>query len=303
MLCSCKEEVRNYDYNSLTIISPTGAPSLAFLSDADNPNFETNANASNIVAMMSSSSDKEVVVIDTISGIKAINKGAPYKLAANITFGNFYIAATGNDDNDVMDKGDVVVLFGQGITPDIIFHYLYADEYDENIEYVNAVSDAGKCLAAGINYETGSIVDYVFIAQPILTNILSNSNNPTYDKASVYQNIQDKYQEKSGKQMIQASVFIKDDDYIIDKNDYLNYLKDNINKMLNDDAYVSSLLSGKDKEEISAIYGIASDLIPFILKENLIGLGYKKAYDNKKEIDDFLSLFGIEETSAEIYLK
>lgn len=305
VLCSCKKEkeIINHDYSDLAIVSPTGAPSLAFLCDIDNPNFETNGNASNIVAMMNSNSDKEVVVIDTISGIKAINNGAPYKLAANLTFGNFYLAASGNDDNGVMDKDDVIVVFGEGITPDIIFHYLYSDEFDENIEYVNTVSDAGKCLAAGINYETGNDVDYVLIAQPILENILNNVNAPTYGKASVYQNIQESYKEKSGMEMIQASLFIKNDDYIADKDDYLNYLKNNIDKVLSDSDYVSSLLNGRDKEEVSAIYGIAPDLIDCVVKDNLVGLGFKRAYDNKQAIDEFVSLFGLDETSEEIYLK
>ena len=63
-------------------------------------------------------------VIDTVNGIKAIEKGANYKLAASITFGNFYIASTGIDEDDIMDKDDYIVLFSMGATPDLIFHYV-----------------------------------------------------------------------------------------------------------------------------------------------------------------------------------
>ena len=70
LLTSC-----NVDSSSLKIISPTGAPALAFYNHSLNSNFETNSTPSNIVSMMNSSSNYDVVVIDTVSGIKAIEKG------------------------------------------------------------------------------------------------------------------------------------------------------------------------------------------------------------------------------------
>ena len=134
LLTSC-----NVDSSSLKIISPTGAPTLAFYNHSNNVNYETNSTPSNIVSMMSSSSDYDIVVIDTVSGIKAIEKGAPYKLAANITFGNFFIASTGNDENKVMDKDDTVIVFGQNKTPDLLFNYIYGNDY--NVEYVTNKSN------------------------------------------------------------------------------------------------------------------------------------------------------------------
>ena len=305
IICGCDKKVseEDFNYSSLGIITPTGAPSLAFIDCINNENFETNSIPNNIISMMNDSSDKRLVVIDAISGIKAIKNGSPYKLAAIITFGNFYIASTGLDDNGVMDKGDKIVLFGQNMTPDIVFHYLYSDEYDSNIDYVNAVSDAGKCLAAGKNFQTGESVDYVFIAEPVLSTVLSNENVPTYKKSSIYKNIQDEYTKKTGSLLIQAGLFVKDDGYIKDINDFYNHYEDNINKILTDNNYVNSFLTDKSKEEVSSIYGINPELINEVLKNNSVGLGFKKALDIKEEIDKYIKLFGMEETSGEIYYK
>lgn len=297
------ETIVDYEYSGMGIVSATGAPSLAFINSIDDETFETNAVPSNIVSMMTTNSDKRVVVIDTISGINAIKKGAPYKLMANITFGNFYIASTGNDDNDQMDEDDTIVIFGQGITPDVVFHYIYGDKFDNSIEYVQSVQDAGKCLAVGKNLETGSSVDYVFIAEPVLTNILNNSEAPTYGKAKSFINIQDEYYKKSNLEMIQASIFVKDDGYIQDYDDYSHYLEENIEQILTNKEYVEFYLNSKSNDEVSSIFGIGTNLIYKVLADNSIGLGYKKAIDNKEAIDNFVGLFGGEATSEEIYIK
>lgn len=286
--CTAKE-------NEIKIVTPTGAPALAFLEEMDSPNFETNSSPSNIISMMNSNSDKDIVVIDAISGIKAINNGAPYKLAALLTFGNFYIAKTGNDD-DVMSKGDKIVLFGKGITPDIIFHYLFNDEFDDSIEYVNAVADAGKVLASGKNFETGNTIDYVFIAEPILTTILNNQEANTYGKAGVYLDIQEEYKKISGSSMIQAGLFVKDGSMV---DEYLNNLENSINKLLNDETYVNSLLADKDEDIIATIYGLKTKQIKIALKKNSVSLGYKNAIDLKEDINNYLSLYNMETLDEE----
>ena len=84
-------------------------------------------NADTIVSYLSSSSNKDVVIAPTNAGIAAINKGANYKLAATITFGNFFILSTGNDEDGVMNKGDKVLAFQEAGVPGKLFKYLYSD--------------------------------------------------------------------------------------------------------------------------------------------------------------------------------
>ena len=288
------------DTSSLKIICPTGAPAFAFYNHANNDNFETNNVPSNIVAMLSPTSDKDIVVIDTVSGIKAINNGAPYKLAANITLGNFFIGATGNDADGTMDPDDKIVIFGEHQTPDLLFHYLYGNTYDEGIEYVTNVQDAAKCLITGKNIVTESIIDYVFVAQPVLFKALRANPN-----ASKYVDIQAKYNEVSGgKSLIQASVFIKDSLSKAQANAFLSTLESDITKAISNPDIIKDELSKNDADEMLSLYGVEADVATAVLKDNNgLGLGYKNALNNKDHIDSFISLFSLENTNEEIYYK
>lgn len=293
----------NPDTSSLNIVSPSGAPAVAFYNEAKNERFETNSNPSNIIAMMTEASDKDIVVIDTVSGIQAIQNGAPYSLAANITFGNFYIAATGNDDNTIMDGDDKIVLFGQGKTSDFIFHYIYGDQFDANIEYVPAVKDAAACLATGKNAVTSSSIDYVFVAEPVLFATLNNTNAATYGKASVYANIQELYQEKTGGlSLIQASVFVRNATEKKVLKAYLSDLEENIKKALENPVLVEEGMNQISLEQATALYGIAPTVAKAVLANgNRLGLGYKEAIENKEAIDQFIQLFSLGPTNEEIY--
>ena len=286
---------------TIKIICPTGAPAFAFYKEATNSNFETNSVPKNIVAMMNKSSEKNVVVIDTTSGVQAIKNGAPYKLAATITFGNFYIASTGKDDNDTMDPGDKIVLFNKGATPDLLFHYLYGNTYDEGIEYVTAVSDAATCLISGKNATTASEIDYVFIAQPVLLNALAKNTN-----AKKYVDVQDAYKTKSGgKSLIQASVFVKDGTQKNSIKKYLSSLEDDVNKALENPDLIKESISQLPEEEATAKYGVKAELAVKALKDNNgLGLGFKSGLSIKADIDAFLKdVQNIEATSEEIYYK
>ena len=305
LLSSCSSKV---DTSGLKIVTPTGAPAFAFYNQASSSNFETNSTPSNIVAMMNDKSDKDIVVIDTVTGIKAIQKGAPYLLAANITLGNFFIASTGNDDNNVMDEDDKIVLFGEKQTPDLVFHYIYGDVFDKNIEYVTYVQDAAKCLASGKNLVTGSSIDYVFVAQPVLYTILNNKNAATYSKAGIYENIQDKYKEKSDNlSLIQASVFVKNSDeseYNKTISAFLKDLKSDITSVISNPNLMDNTIGKLETEVATSLYGTNYQMVKKVIEDdNSLGLGYIKAIDNKKAIDNFISLFGMDKTNEEIYFK
>ena len=286
---------------TIKIICPTGAPAFAFYKEVSNSNFETNDVPKNIVAMMNKNSEKNIVVIDTTSGVQAIKNGAPYKLAASLTFGNFFIASTGKDDNDTMDPGDKIVLFNKGATPDFLFHYLYGNTYDEGIEYVTAVKDAATCLISGKNAATASEIDYVFIAQPVLLNALAKNPN-----AKKYVDVQEAYKQKSnGRSLIQASLFVKNGTNKSTVNKYLSSLSSDIDAAVANPEVIKESLSAISDEEATAKYGVAPALAVKALKDNNgIGLGYKQAYTIKEDIDAFLKeVQGIEATSEDIYYK
>lgn len=301
--CNAKNsssEVKEFDRTSLSIITPTGAPALAFYNYAGLSSFETNSVPTNIVGVMAAG-QKDVAVLPTNAGIQAIKgKNAPYQIAATITFGNFYIASMGNDSDNEMNDGDKILLFQKGNVPDKIFHYVYGDAFDSSIYYVNAVSDAAAALISGsfTDAESGESVvpNYVMVAEPVLTNVLSKKEN-----VKVYADMQAKYKEKSGnKELFQASVFVKNTSEKELVTSFLSSLKDDIEGAIADP---SKLSAGMAKESAAAeVFGVAPQMAENVLKKNNgMGLGFKYAKENKEAIETFLALFDIKDIDEKIY--
>lgn len=286
--------------DSVTIVTPTGAPALAFYNYAELTNFETNSNPTNITAMMSAA-QKDVIVLPTNVGVKTIETAqAPYKLAATITFGNFYIASLGNDDNGIMDATDNIVLFQKNNVPDKLFHYIYGTTLDAGVHYVNAVNEATQALNSGtfIDEETGTTktAHYVMIAEPAFSTIKANKENVT-----MYANIQDEYKEKSGDlELFQASIFVKNTLQEAKINGFLTSLKEDVDAAIDEPTLLSA---GMNKvANAQTIFGVAPTMAENVLRNNNgMGLGFKLAKPNKEAIDNFLALFNIEETDEEIY--
>ena len=284
------------DISTLSIISPTGAPALAFYDFAKGDNFITNNDPTNIVAMMNTG-QKDIIVLPTNAGVGNINKGAPYKLAATITFGNFYVASLNNDDNGVMDENDVILLFQQNNVPDKLFHYVYGNDLDNAIHYVGAVNDVAVAVRDQ-EFEDNKVKytpNYVLTAEPSLTSLIAQYG------VTKYADIQTEYRKKSNNsEMFQASVFIKNDVGEDKGNAFLNKLKADIEAALSDS---NKLLEGMNKVEgAQELFGVPPQVATNVLKANNgMGLGFKMAKENKAAIDKFLSIFNIPETNEKIY--
>ena len=308
VLCGCtkKEETVEpevIDTSSLSIVSPTGAPVLAFYNQMENENY-TRVSADAIGALWTGDNSPDVIVVDLTSGIKAIENGADYKLGAVLTFGNFYLAGTGNDEDKELNTGDSVVLFGnENMLPNKVWHYLFDEEFDENLVYEGNAQLAAGALASGKSSE-GNDVDYVFIAEPALTASLKNNEN-----AYVYMDIQEAYKNKSGLDMIQATLFINNRVSEETGKAFLDELEKSINDGLNNPTLIEEGLSVYSGEEAVTQYGFNPAVVLNVLNRknalgnNAMGLGFKRAYDIKNEIDAFLNVFGIEDTGEEIYFR
>ena len=309
-LCGCtgekKEEVpeeKVIDTSALSIVTPTGAPVLAFYDQIANENYSRVA-AEAISALWTGDASPDILVVDLTSGIKAIANGADYKLGAIITFGNFYLASTGNDKDETMDTEDKIVLFGnENMLPSKIWHYLFGEEYDSSLIYEGNAQTAAAALASG-KASDGTDVDYVFLAQPAMFAALKKNEN-----AKLYMDIQEEYKKKSGLDMIQAALFINNR---VDQETADAFLKERetaINAVIENPELASEGLSVYKDEEAVAQYGFNPAVVVNVLKQknalggNAMGLGFKRAVDIKDDIDTFLSVFGIEKTGEEIYFK
>ena len=283
-----------YEHN-LSIITPTGAPALAFYNLAKDASFETNSDASAIVPMMKQGL-KDIVVLPTNVGVNAITKQEiDYKIAATITFGNLFVAATGHDDDGVMDKDDYIILFQQGSVPDLIFHSIYGDDLNEGIHYVGNVQFASQCLMSGKDVTSNNEdVDYVLIAEPAFSTVKSKK-----DTVVEYANLQSEYIAKHGSAIFQASIFVKNG---VDAGAFLSSLETDIKNVLSNPHLFVEKTEGIEKPQ--DLLGVAPAMAESVTKNNnRMGLGFKYAKDNKGAIDKFLSIFGISETAEEIYYK
>ena len=290
-----------YSPDMFSIVSPTGAPALAFYNHAGYKNFETNSVPTNIVAMMNKG-EKDVVVLPTNAGVQAIvNANAPYKIAATITFGNFFVVSMNNDDNQLMDANDTILLFQKNNVPDKIFHYVYGNTLDSALHYVSAVNDAASAIIGGKftdpDLGTELVPNYVMIAEPALTNVVSKKG----EAISVYANIQEEYKKKSNNaELFQASVFIKNSLETGKVDCFLEYLKRDIDEALIDPSKMSAGMS--QIEDAATVFGVAPAMAEAVLrKNNGMGLGFKMARDNISAINTFLGIFGINNVDEKIY--
>ena len=146
-------EIADQSTSDLKIAVPTGAPSIAMSAFADlgSTGFETLTDPSTIVPKMLHGL-VDVAILPTNVGSNAIvAKNAGYKILGTITFGNLYVASTGNDEDGVMDKNDYIVSFQKGAVPDKIFHYIYGNKFDNALHYVSSAQEAAVCLKLGKN--------------------------------------------------------------------------------------------------------------------------------------------------------
>ena len=286
----------NYEHN-LSIIAPTGAPALAFYNFASDSNFVTTNAPATLVADYMAPANKDVVVAPTNVGVKAIvEQKVNYKIAATLTFGNLFIGSTGNDDDGIMDKDDYIVVFQKKAVPGLVFKSVYGDEIYNAAHNVDDNSFAAQCLMTGTNITVPSTdsVDYVLIAEPAFANVLSKKEN-----VKEYANLQLEYKNKYGVEYFQASLFVKNG---VDANALLSTLEKDVDEVIKNGDLFTEKLSGMSDEQVQTMFGVAPQLAAKVTKNgNRMGLGFKKAKDNKEGIDKFLSLFGIDATSEEIY--
>ena len=300
------------DYSDLKIACPSGAPALALYDMYDSSNVEINASADNVASYLSANSEKDIVIAPTNLVVsKVIKGGAPFKLAGVITFGNFYIAATGNDDNETFDKDDYIVLFQTTGLPGKLFNYTYGTDYT-NIHSVDAASNAARCLITGINEsDSNASVDYVLVPQPALTPALQNaktSRSAVADKIKVVKNVQEDYYAKAGNNPItQASIFVKATNdhtkrvkvgsFLYDVSKKLEAIKANQDDL---DAKLGSL----ENTQLQAKFGAPNlTILKKVVKENSVNIGYEVGIDFKSSVDSFLKNLGFtsEDTSEELY--
>ena len=132
----------------VTVGCPAGAPALSLYDNIKDEKVEivTPKAVSSLLTYMANGK-KDAIIVPTNAGVDAIKAGAKFKIAATLTFGNFYIASTGKDDNDTLDADDYLVCSQENNIVGLIFRAVYGTTYT-NVHYVADCCIAGKLSSA-----------------------------------------------------------------------------------------------------------------------------------------------------------
>ena len=275
-------EVSDYQLD-LKVVAPTGAPAVGLYGFADKWNdlFFTSSNPATGVIPMFQSQEYDVIVAPTDSGLNQIlNLGANYKIAATITFGNFYIVSTGTDTDNTLNDGDKVVIFQENGIPGKTFRYLYGDLNLTTISVAGAADT--KLIMQNNGVYDGVTYDYVLTAEPIMSSI----------NKTAFIDIQKAFEEKSGgKLMTQASVFLKKDLKGEKADKFLYALKGSIEAGLdNPDLFQTAIASVGSAEAQQSAFGVPGAMAKKVGLNNGFNLGFKFAYEIKEDIKEFVNL-------------
>lgn len=295
--CGSKETTTDEpkEERKLSVISPAGAPAVAmsYLLNSDKASFETTSNPSLLKGYFAAKT-YDVIVAPTDVGIKAIQEGCEYKLAATVTNGNFYLAATGEDNNNTLDAGDSIVLFQKDGLPDKIFHYVCGTEFDANITYVNNVALASTAFENKevSNAEGNKIkVDYVLLSEPKVTAL--NLAEGVTDLSAAFE------AKSQTSKIFQASMFVINNKEP-EVGNFLKSAKENIEGMLADTTKMTANMA--KVEDPQTFFGIPPQMAKKITdKNNGLAITYMPAKDNKEAIKEYMNILGVSGVNDEVF--
>ena len=282
-MAGCNNKAKEDYQLDLKVASPAGSPAIALYKYLGSDNYEVNSDANNVTAYFSTN-DKDVIVAPTNAGIVAINKGANYKIAATVTFGNFYLISTGKDEDNTLNEGDKVIAFQQNGIAGKLFDYIYSDK-SLDVTYLGTAADVkNKVLTEDVD------AGYVMLAQPVVNAVLKAKSD-----FKLFANMQEDYKTKSGgKEITQASVFINNGTDKAKAKKFLSNLENDIKALLeNPDVLIEATKGIDDVILTSKLSAQKEGVVALLKNNNAIGIGYKYAKTNQESINFFMGTLGV----------
>lgn len=307
LLTSCGEPIEN----KIKVITPSGAPALAFYDQGNSEYLTIDSTPTNVAAQLQKN-EYDAVVFDSVNGLKSLkkNNNNTYALARIITGGNFFLVAINKEVDPETGKvpmpkdGDKIVSFGEKLIPDLVYSKLSKDYWhiDNKPTYLSSVSDTSAVLASG--KQGGEDVDYVFTAEPILTTVMNKQDANTYGKLTVVSNIREDWKTLTGQDALaQAGLFVKKELLETRKDeldDFMNDLDERLNNAVNKPEVVKATLDAYGTiQEQATRFGFNSNIIYNVQKDkaNKIGIVTK---EEKVDVNEFLTSLG-QDTFEETY--
>lgn len=202
-LTSCGGIVIQGEKNEISIIAPTGTPTLILsktIEDYGRVDTEI-VSGPNALAAEFVKGEKDIIVAPINLGAKlaASSQDFKYVMYHTLVWCNYYIVSTEELSSFEALDGKDITLFGLNSTPDIIFKSLVAHyEIEPNVSYMASVADANKML---LTSQSKIIVS----AEPALSNVLTKGNFYVYSLAEEWTKVAG----FDGADVPQAAIFVK----------------------------------------------------------------------------------------------
>lgn len=270
---------------SLNIVTPAGSPAVSMaqmikdvpeLEDGTVLNFDilasTEALKSKVIA-----GEADMAIVPTNLASVFYNRDIGYQVAATTVWGNLYLVSS-ESINDLTAIGEQeVVVFGQGLTPDILLSYLLDEKGIDmsamNIRYVNAASDVAPL------YLTDQ-APIVLIPEPMLSKVKTKKD------VHILMDLQREWSQVMGDDSSypQASLIVK--------KELINDHAEAVNAFL--DTYSTSIQWANDNVDMAGQYAEELELgLPkAVVAASIPGsnIMYKDAKDAKSSIHSYLGI-------------
>lgn len=174
-----------------SLAGPNGAPSYALggVYKENKDHITVGAPQSTVMPALATGS-AGMLIFDSANMARRMKGKATnyYNYVGLITGGNVYVVATGHDANKTIDENDRIVSFGSKSIFTSVFKAAYG--YKGAIAEVADTATAATVAATGLN--GGEAVDYVLVAEPVLTMQIAQNK---IKKENVLASLSDKWLE------------------------------------------------------------------------------------------------------------
>lgn len=278
------------DWQSLKILSPSGAPALSLLPAkllGYNVEFVDGADPLQ-AALVNPNPEYDVIIAPSNLGMKLAEGGkSTYKMLGIVTWGNLYMVAEKGTSNDP-STWENVAAFGEQSVTGKVFAETFGEKLDlSTVTWYSSTAEASAALLAGE-------ASVAMLAEPNATAAIAKAKEAGKE-LEIIDDVQASY---SGSGFPQAAIFVREDSYAEHKDEI-----DSLFKLM---TTASDTLNNADAEELSGLINTAGGAETFgIPSAEIAGKVWKRlninvvpADEHKDELASFGGLFGISDIDA-----
>jgi NitT/TauT family transport system substrate-binding protein len=277
-------QAKPLEWESLTILSPKGAPAIALVpliqENLDSIEF---VDGTDILSAELIKGDKDVIIAPVNLGAALSKKESNlYKLYGIVTWGNLYLVS--NSDMTLLSD-EAIAIFGEQAVPGLVFNAV-KDQLS-----INPISTAFNSVTEVQGQILSKSFNLGLMAEPLVTATIAKGKTlETPLNLSVYADLQALWQLKTGfENYPQAAIYIKSD-ISAEKLKQVEARFDLMmayNMEINND---SSLLERDIDETLSTTLGVPSSKV-LVQAWDRMNVNIVRAEENKDSIEAFLELF------------